>query len=187
LKSKGKKEGDNMHKRTKEVLLACSIPVIILLAMCFTPIYTLVNGEEIILETVPVDPSDLFRGDYVTLRYKAEEVEKSMVEENVITELEKGRGNLKVYVLLKEEKGLHSPSKVTLEKPKTGTFLKGKLNYIGIDISQRKEIAHISYTLDKYFLEDNTGLEWEKASAEGKILARVKVNSGYAYLVDIVK
>ena len=32
--------------------------------------YTLQTGKEVLLKTVPVDPRDLFRGDYVTLRYE---------------------------------------------------------------------------------------------------------------------
>ncbi len=31
--------------------------------------YTLRTGTEVILKTMPVDPRDLFRGDYVTLNY----------------------------------------------------------------------------------------------------------------------
>jgi uncharacterized membrane-anchored protein len=34
------------------------------------PAMTLINGKEVSLETVPVDPYDMFRGDYVSLRYE---------------------------------------------------------------------------------------------------------------------
>jgi uncharacterized membrane-anchored protein len=173
-----------MSKQLKQLILACAVPVIILLGMTATPLFTLINGEEIILQTVPVDPSDVFRGDYVTLRYEAEEVPKQLVDSEVITELESGRSGLKVYVLLEKKDGIHSPIKVTLNKPDKGIFLKGNLDYIGSNFEQRS-IAYIQYSLDKYFVEDNTGLEWEKASAQGKILAKVKVSNGYAYLVDI--
>lgn len=32
--------------------------------------YAIANGEDILLETLPVDPRDIMRGDYVTLRFK---------------------------------------------------------------------------------------------------------------------
>jgi uncharacterized membrane-anchored protein len=175
-----------MSKGAKQLLMACSVPILILIGMSFTPVYTLLQGEEIILQTVPVDPTDLFRGDYVTLRYEAEEVPRQLVEKEVVTEIENGEYDLTVYVLMDEEDGIHFPVKVTLNKPKEGIFLKGKLNYLGTNNDQ-EEVAYIEYSLDKYFLENNTGLEWEKASAKGEILARVKVNKGYAYLVDIKK
>lgn len=175
-----------MNKRIKQLLLACTLPVLILLGMAVIPLYTLLFGEEIILQTKPVDPSDLFRGDYVTLRYEAEEVPREMVEKEVLTELENGNGNITVYVLLEKKNGIHSPYNVVLQKPDEGKYLKGNLQYIGPNIEQ-KEVAYISYSLDKYFVEDNTGLEWENASTKGEILAKVKVNHGYAYLIDIVK
>lgn len=173
-----------MNKRTKQLLLACSVPVLILLGMCVTPVYTLLTGEEIILQTKPVDPSDLFRGDYVALSYEAEEVPKQLVEKEVVNELKDRWGELKVYVLLEKKHGIDTPSKVTLNKPKKGIYLSGKLDYIGTNTNE-EQVAFVQYSLDKYYVADNTGTEWEKASAKGEILAKIKVNNGYAILTDI--
>jgi uncharacterized membrane-anchored protein len=186
LKNNEKKEGASMTKRSKHLLLACSIPVLILLGMTVTPLYTLIKGDEILLQTVPVDPSNLFRGDYVALQYEAEEIPRDLVEKDVISEIEAGEYDLTVYVLLEKKNGIHTPVKVSHNKPKNGIYLKGKLEYLGSNEDQ-KSVAHLTYSLDKYFLEDNTGLEWEEASSKGEILAKVKVKNGYAYLVDIQK
>jgi uncharacterized membrane-anchored protein len=177
-----------MSSRGKQFILACLIPAGILLGMTVMPLYTLVSGEEVILRTIPVDPTDLFRGDYVILRYEAEEVPASMVSKEVRRELEKGHSAVEVYVALKQEDGFHVPEKVTLKKPESGLYLKGKLNYITTSWDGKldgEETAYLSYTLDKYFVEDNTGLELEEASRDGNILAKVKVKNGYAYLVDV--
>ena len=40
------------------------------LAMMVRPLMTLTTGETILLRVVPVDPRDLFRGDYVILSYE---------------------------------------------------------------------------------------------------------------------
>jgi uncharacterized membrane-anchored protein len=173
-----------MNKRAKQLAAACSVPVLILLCMCIIPLYTLLNGEEVILQTKPVDPSDLFRGDYVTLQYEAEEVPIKFVEETVVKGLKNRWGELEVYVLMEKKDHVHTPIKVTLKKPDNGLYLKGTLNYIDKDINGQ-EIAFIQYNLDNYFLEDNTGTEWEKASSKGEILAKLKVNNGYAVLTDI--
>jgi uncharacterized membrane-anchored protein len=173
-----------MNKRAKQLVLACSLPVLILLGMCFTPVYTMLNGEEMILQTKPLDPSDLFRGDYVTLQYEAEEVPISLVDKAVITRLQKIGGQFDVYVLMEKKSGVHTPMKVTLEKPDKGLYLKGTINYTDKD-NQGQETAFLEYNLDNYYLEDNTGTEWEKASAKGEILAKLKVNNGYAVLTDI--
>jgi uncharacterized membrane-anchored protein len=173
-----------MNKRAKQLVLACSVPVLILLGMCFSPLYTMLTGEDMVLQTKPLDPSDLFRGDYVTLQYEAEEVPISLVDKAVVSRLQDQGGQFDVFVLMEKKDGVHTPIKVSLEKPDKGIFLKGTINYIDKD-NQGQEIAFIEYNLDKYFLEDNTGTEWEKASAKGEILAKLKVNNGYAVLTDI--
>jgi uncharacterized membrane-anchored protein len=173
-----------MNKRAKQLVLACSVPVLILLGMCISPLYTMLTGEDMVLQTKPLDPSDLFRGDYVTLQYEAEEVPISLVDKAVVSRLQDQGGQFDVFVLMEKKDGVHTPIKVSLEKPDKGIFLKGTINYIDKD-NQGQEIAFIEYNLDKYFLEDNTGTEWEKASAKGEILAKLKVNNGYAVLTDI--
>lgn len=173
-----------MNKRAKQLAAACSVPVLILLSMCIIPLYTMFNGKEMILQTKPLDPSDLFRGDYVILQYEAEEVPIKFVDEAVVKGLQNRWGELEVYVLMEKKDGVHTPIKVTLEKPTKGVFLKGTLNYTDKD-NNGQEIAFIQYNLDNYYLEDNTGTEWEKASAKGEILAKLKVNNGYAVLTDI--
>lgn len=173
-----------MTKRAKQLVLACCVPVLILLGMCIKPLYTLLTGEEMTLQTKPLDPSDVFRGDYVTLKYEAEEVPKKLVEQSVVTRLQDRGGEFEVYVLMEKKNGVHTPIKVTLSKPDKGEFLNGTISYIDKD-NRGQEIAFISYDLDNYYLEDNTGTKWEKASAKGEILAKLKVNNGYAILTDI--
>lgn len=86
---------------------------------------------------------------------------------------------------------MFTPIKVSVEKPEKGIFLKGKLNYIdyAMDTKEPTQVksAFIEYSLDKYFVEDNTGTDWEKASAKGEIIATVKVFNGYATLTNITK
>lgn len=175
-----------MSKKAKQLLLACAVPVLILLGMCATPLYTLMNGNEILLPTKPIDPSDPFRGDYVTLRYEAEEVPKEMVERKIVDHLQNGSNVEKVYVLLEKKDKVYTPVKVTLEKPKSGIYLKGTLDYLSQNADQ-KEVAYISYSLDKYFVEDNTGTKLEEAAAKGEVFAKVKVYNGYAFLTDVIE
>lgn len=178
-----------MSKRVKQLILACLLPIVILIGMTVTPLYTLMTGEEITLRTIPVDPTDLFRGDYVVLRYEAEEIPVSLISNEIRAKLDNGQYDLNVYVVLEEQDGIHIPTEVRLTKPDTPLFLKGTLNYIGPTWDgsvEGEEVAFLSYSLDKYFVEDNTGLDLEEASQNGDILAKVKVKNGYAYLVDIM-
>lgn len=178
-----------MNKRTKYLILSSLVPILVLLGMTVTPLYTLYKGDEITLQTIPVDPSDPFRGDYVSLRFEAEEVPIELVDKEIRDRQNKFY-DTRVYVSLEEKGGVYTPTRVSLDKPKSGIYLKGNFQYIGpawdtINQKETEEVAFIQYSLDKYFVEDNTGLEWEKASTKGEILAKVKVFNGYAYLLDI--
>lgn len=60
--------------------------------------YTLATGAPVLLKTVPVDPWDLFRGEYVTLRYEISTVDAGKV---AMQGLPYRRGQ-QVYVTLRQ-------------------------------------------------------------------------------------
>lgn len=176
-----------MSKQTRNIFLAAIFPVLILLGMTVKPLLTITTGQEIILETKPVDPTDLFRGDYVTLSYKIEEIEAKLLDKKVVEKHSEKGYNLPVYVLLKEANGVYSPVSVMIEKPAEGIYLKGTLRYIDSHFNTGNKTAFIDYSLDRYFLEENTGLPWEEMARNGNIIAKVKVRNGYAILTGIEK
>ena len=58
----------------RRYLLVALLPVCVLLAAPVRPALILTFGERVRLATLPVDPRDIFRGDYVTLRFAVESV-----------------------------------------------------------------------------------------------------------------
>lgn len=54
--------------------LAVALQVAVLLGLAGTRHYILATGQRVLLRTLPVDPRDLFRGDYVALRYEISEL-----------------------------------------------------------------------------------------------------------------
>ena len=58
---------------------AVALQVMLLLGMAARHTYTLQTGRPIRLETVPVDPWDMFRGEYVQLRYKISELSAGQI------------------------------------------------------------------------------------------------------------
>ncbi|WP_409288059.1 GDYXXLXY domain-containing protein [Peribacillus sp. SCS-37] len=173
-----------MNRRKINFLAAILVPILILSIMTIKPLLTIYTGKTILLETKPVDPVDLFRGDYVSLSYKAEEIPVSLVKDNVLKRVRKSDGEFTVYVVLKEKNGVHEPVSVTLHKPKKSIYLKGRLSYIS-GSENSKESVFVHYSLDRYFLQENTGRELEQASLKGNLIAEVKVRNGYAILRDI--
>lgn len=53
----------------KTFVKAMLVPAIVLLGFIGYNYYTFNQGQEILLKTAPVDPNDIFRGNYVNLRY----------------------------------------------------------------------------------------------------------------------
>ncbi|MFC7440484.1 GDYXXLXY domain-containing protein [Laceyella putida] len=168
--------------------IALLVPVGVLLSMTVQPLLALYGGERITLQTIPVDPKDLFYGDYVQLRLAIEEVDASLVEEDLAQKVEKDPDNdgFPVYVSLRRHGQTVVVTKVSEQKPQTSLYLKGKLFPFSQSLNDEgKKNYLIDYQLDRYYVEEGHGMELEKLSREGKVWADVKVKGGYGVLVDV--
>ncbi|MDL4842874.1 GDYXXLXY domain-containing protein [Aquibacillus rhizosphaerae] len=115
-------------------------------------------GETIKLETLPVDPQDIFYGDYVTLRYQIEEIPDAKWD----AEKDPEYGET-IYVLL--EKGTESNYQVAkASSEKMGTtneqvIMKAKVDYY----DSTTKVHYVDYGLGRYYIEDNTGGKFEQS------------------------
>ncbi|MCS7462651.1 GDYXXLXY domain-containing protein [Paenibacillus doosanensis] len=125
-------------------------------------------GNEIKLQTEPVDPRDLLYGDYVTLGYQISRVDKSLWHS----------GNLpdegeKVYVLLKRQQdGLFDAAGVYSAKP---AVQPGEAVLIGTVSSVWGDSLGLTYGLERYYVPEGTGQELEKQA--GNMIVTVKAAS----------
>lgn len=115
-----------------------------------------VFGQTIRLETAPVDPRDLFYGDYVILNYEIERIEK-----------EKWSGEIPeygeaIYVLLEEsESGVFQVVEASRDKMKTEADqvrLKGKYQWH----NEGQSVHQVTYGINRYYVEENTGEQYEQ-------------------------
>jgi len=87
--------------------------------------YWVATGERILLRTAPVDPRDIFRGDYVSLRYDI-----STLDLDGLGAKGSFKSNEKVYVLLeKNQEGIFSALSVSRELPSGKRFIQGRVQY----------------------------------------------------------
>lgn len=172
-------------------ILGLILPILILLGMTARPLATQLWGTEISIQTSPVDPTDLFRGDYVTLRYPINDLPLRYFPELkgiVDYQVEQKYLNKEIFVSLKPVGKLHEVSQVSFTKPSSGVYLTGKI--IGIygpslpEENGERTVA-VDYSLDKYFVPENSGGTLEEKGRKGQLIARVKVWQGYAQLVGI--
>lgn len=161
------------------------IPVLILVSMTILPLSALYGGEQVTLETVPVDPRDLFYGDYVNLRLAIEEVDPSKIEPALLNESEGTSLNgIPVYVSLQKNGEVYDVLKVTREKPSHSPYLKGKL-IIKKGFLSNNHSYEVDYQLDRYYVQEGTGKKLEELAREGKLLVDVKVRGGYGVIVSV--
>ena len=114
--------------RKSFVILAVILQLIVLAYMAGEREYILRNGKVIHLRTAPIDPRDMFRGDYVRLNYEISRIPVNHIRGvDSVGELKKGD---KIYVSLQEgPNGLYELAKAGLEKPASGIYLAGRLPY----------------------------------------------------------
>ena len=132
------------------------------------------DGREIVVEVIPVDPRDLFRGDYVILGYGFSQ------GGNVPVPPDTNRGDT-VYVTLRpgeqagqwEVEGRASDGLRAPADP-SHVVLKGIVNSVYARDGEGT-LASVRYGIESYFVPEGTGLELEKKVQEKKISAVLAV------------
>lgn len=182
---------------SKRFLLSLLIPILVLSSMLIKPVSTMLKGENVTLATVPVDPRDLLYGDYVTLDLEIEEVDVNKLNKELkdyVKEHEYGK-EIPVYVYLyQDEYGIFHVNNVSMKHPvesfSDGLYIKGKMTpYINDNSwneeAEFKETVTVDYGIDRFYVEEGTGLELENQSRKGQVLVSAKIHSGYPILTGI--
>jgi uncharacterized membrane-anchored protein len=142
------------------VILAVILQLIVLAYMAGEREYIQRNGKVIHLRTAPIDPRDMFRGDYVRLNYEISRIPVNRLKDvDSVGELKKGD---KIYVSLKEgPNGLYEMVDAGLKKPANGMYLCGRLPYPYRTLRASNPIW-IKYGIEAYFVEQGKGWNIEK-------------------------
>ncbi len=165
-----------LKSREKAVLaVGLGFQIIVLLAMIASPLTTLLTGDTILLHVQPVDPRDLFRGDYVILGYAFSRVPPQAIPGLSANEWQ-GRT---VYVTLApEEDGKHwRASGYSFQRPSGGKFLRGEI----------KRWNQIEFGIESYFVEEGKGRKYELAVRRETLSVEVALDrNGKAVLKRLV-
>lgn len=145
--------------------------------------YTVQTGQEVLLRTVPVDPRDLFRGDYVILRYEISRLDPATLETDFDAERvaeRRGGEPTTVYTALAVREGYAEATGLFFRRP-SGLYLKGTTRPAGQ--GRRWEI---DYGIESYFVPEGRGREIEARRGE-EIDVRVAVDEfGRAVILGLV-
>ena len=175
-------------KNFTKYLLIMVIPLAVLLSRPVIPLMTLTLGQEVKLSTVPFDPRDIFRGDYVELSFAIEEIGYEMISPGLLSKLREELRNdksIEVYVSLKpDNSGIYNAAFVS-DAPPAGdvVYVRGRA-----ESHIRSERVMIKYgnRLSHFYVRENTGLELEEAARKGEVYSLAKVWKGFIVLDDVV-
>ena len=141
------------------VILAVAAQIAALAVMAGQREYVLANGEVVHLRTAPIDPRDIFRGDYVSLNYEAAWIASEMWQGD--GEAKRIPSGEKVYAALgRDAGGLAVVESLGEAPPETGPYIAGRV--IGAFVPrQRHGVIQVKYGIERYFVQQGRGLEIE--------------------------
>jgi uncharacterized membrane-anchored protein len=138
--------------------------------------YPLYTGTEIKLRTIPVDPRSMFRGNYARLNY---DVSTFKSDELDISDL---RMDEIVYVKLRaEEKNIYEFDSVSIQRPKSGLYLRGR-----IKSQPWSKEYRVIYGIEAFFAPKEKALALEKDLRDGGLAVVAVAGNGKAVLKDII-
>ena len=109
----------------KKFILLILLQVVLLIGMIAYRHYWVVTGKRVLLKTEPVDPRDIFRGDYVQLRYEISTI--NLDEMGIRYQF---RPMERVYVHLeKNPDGTFRAGSISRELPEGKTFIQGRAKF----------------------------------------------------------
>jgi uncharacterized membrane-anchored protein len=117
----------------------------------------------VLLETAPVDPRDLLRGDYVILNYKISTLRNDLWDTRPSGSL----NQLPVFISLEQRGEFHEAVQLSATRPtpQPGRIvLTGRIRDIG------NASARIEYGLERYYVKEGTG------NPRGKLTVEVAVS-----------
>lgn len=154
---------DWISSHQKAILIGAIVfQMIVLISMIAQSARPLMTGDTILLRVIPVDPRDLFRGDYVILAYDF--TTQRPQGEFPFDETIVGR---EIFVLLVPEDDCKHwrTESVSWTQPESGTYLRGT-----VDQSMRNELG-----IGQYFVQEGQGKEYENAVRDRRLAADVAV------------
>lgn len=167
-------------------LVLRTVVVAVVLSLALTAMvarkqYTLNTGTIVLLETRPIDPRSLFRGDYVRLNYAISTLNPGELDGDDAFE----RGDI-IYVVLQPTDKYWQPVAVHAERPVVGgrrVVIRGRVRRVP---SGR---LRVKYGIESYFVPEGTGRALERPARGRMVDLRIAVdrfgNAGIkAVLVD---
>jgi uncharacterized membrane-anchored protein len=164
----------------RKILLALAVIALaqtgVLAAMVIDRVQLLTSGREITLPIVPVDPRDLFKGEYVRLGYAIGRLPARLLDGP------RPRPNAPFYVLLERNaEGGWAPLKISRAKPSEASpdriVLKARSSYRWPPTASASAVLGVRYGIESYFVPEGQGKRLEDLAREKRMAALIAVDA----------
>lgn len=159
--------------------VAAFVQVVVLVLMTLRGVLGLMGGTSVRLQTAPVDPRDLFRGDFVVLTYRVSTVPRSAFGDR--DEYPQFRGQ-EVYVGLEED-----PATGLWKIHHAGRYPRGGVEMLGNVVSRGTNELRVEYGIESYFVEEGTGRKLEDRARRGQLVARIHVRPNGQAAIETIE
>jgi uncharacterized membrane-anchored protein len=144
--------------KRKLVITAIVLQFFILLYMCGKREIIIRTGDIIYLRTAPVDPRDIFRGDFVRLNYELSSISPGRQKISSYENLHKGTP---VFAMLRcHDNGLAELLYVTDREPDGGLYIKG-FSDSGMHFRKGFPLM-VRYGIESYYVQQGKVIEMEQ-------------------------
>ncbi len=167
-------------------ILVCLLQTGAIAAMIANRAMLLAHGREIVLDVTPIDPRDLFRGDYVRLGYPIASLSSSLVQmpERIAT-------GMPIFVTIErqgqpeEEKWVPvaaSPVRPDSLETDNAILLQGVVDWWWPEGSLARgwygteSALHVKYGIESYFVPEAKGHDLERITRDGAVKAVISVD-----------
>ena len=169
--------------------VALPLFVVMCIAQWLIPGKMIYDSETVIIEgtsykfkTQPIDPSDPFRGKYITLNFDATSI--------VLADSGRWENGEDVYItFMSDSTGFAKASGIFREPPDSEAFLKTSVNYIN---SYEQFEVFFNIPFDRFYLEESKAsqaeqLYWQAQSDTTQVAyGLVTIGKGQAVLTDVM-
>lgn len=126
------------------------------------------TGQVVYLRTAPVDPRDLFRGDFVRLQYEINSVR--MEDSDAATPARERKRHQVMYTRLRPAgEGLHEAAGTTTERPTEGLYIRGRTEDQWRFGWRGPGHMFVKYGIEQLFVEQGAGkaIEQRRGTRDG--------------------
>lgn len=144
------------------VLLAVAAQLAVLAWMAGEREWIFRTGHVVHLRTAPVDPRDLFRGDFVRLQYEISNVRAEQLEPAPAKPPRERHRHQVVYTRLQAAgEGLYEAAGTSTTRPADGRFIRGRTEEAWRPGERDAGRLFVKYGIEQLFVEQDSGKEIE--------------------------